>query len=276
MVRHIISYALPCNHMSDRSSVIIAGMHRSHTSLVAHAFHNAGLFLGDDLIGAASSNPYGHFESQAIVDFHKQQITDHGLSSKSTFINRAGANALSRSETFQSEAATVLENHFLCTEERKVIGWKDPRTPFFLEGWHHVLTDPYFIFVVRHPVQVVRSLNYRTRQNARRSFFPFLSTRHFNLWDETNLCILDFVERHPQRCIVIHAPDDLQDKAKIKRINDVIAQKWRIDLAPISFTEVMDPSLLRKKTAPSRLENQYLRRPLTMAIYDRMITLSKQ
>ena len=262
--------------MSDRSSVIIAGMHRSHTSLVAHAFHNAGLFLGDDLIAAAASNPYGHFESQAIVDFHKQQIADHSLSSKSTFINRAKASDLSTTKSFKSEAATVLKRHFDCTDERMIIGWKDPRAAFFLEGWHDILPDPYYVFVVRHPVQCVRSLNHRTRTNARRSFFPFLSTRHFNLWDETNLCILSFVERHPLRCCVIHAPDDLQDVIKINRLNKLISQRWHVDLRPISFTEVIDPALLNRKVFDPSLQKLYLKRSKTMAIYDRMISLSKE
>lgn len=261
--------------MSDRSSIIIAGMHRSHTSLVAHGFHEAGLYLGDDLIGAAPSNPYGHFESQAIVDFHKRMIKEHGLSSKLSFINRSKANALANKKTFQDAASVVLESKF-SIDAYSLFGWKDPRTPFFLEGWHQVLPDAYYVFVVRHPVQCVRSLNHRTRKNAGRSFFPFLSTRHFNLWDATNLCILDFVKRYPERSIVIHAPDDLVDMDQVAKMNDKIINNWGVNLKPVSFEKVIDKSLLSKTAPAPKLEKQYQRRSKTKALYEELIALSKR
>ena len=243
---------------------------------MAHAFHDAGLFLGDDLIGAAASNPYGHFESQAIVDFHKQQIADHRLASKLSFIHRGKASDHSATTSFQDGAKEILDRHFHNKEEDRLVGWKDPRTPFFLDGWHQVLSDPHYIFVVRHPVHCVRSLNHRTRANAGTSFFPFLSTRHFNLWEATNLCIADFVSRHPDRCTVLHAPDDLVSKIAVDQLNDLITKQWHLDLAPLLFEKVIDPQLLMKSNSCPKLEKQYLKRPKTMALYDHLITLSKK
>ncbi len=260
--------------MSDRSSIIIAGMHRSHTSLVAHGFHEAGLYLGDDLIGAALSNPYGHFESQTIVDFHKRMIKEHRLSSKLSFVNRAKANALANTTTFQDAARVVLKSKFT-NDDHSFYGWKDPRTPFFLEGWHQVLPDAYYVFVVRHPVQCVRSLDHRTRKNAGRSFFPFLSTRHFNLWDATNLCILNFVKRYPERSLVIHAPDDLIDIDQVGKMNDNIINNWGLYLKPVSFEKVIDKRLLNKAAHAPKLENQYHRRSKTKVLYKAFVALSK-
>jgi len=42
--------------LSDQ--LIVAGFHRSGTSLVCQVLHRAGLFLGYDLLGAVFSNPY--------------------------------------------------------------------------------------------------------------------------------------------------------------------------------------------------------------------------
>ena len=51
--------------MSDQ--LIVAGFHRSGTSLVCQLLHRAGLFLGYDLLGPAFSNPHGHFEDTEVL-----------------------------------------------------------------------------------------------------------------------------------------------------------------------------------------------------------------
>jgi len=143
-----------------------------------------------------------------IVNFHQRIIQTYGLSSKWSFIDRSKSVAFAKTLDFKESAKQLMAERFLPNAAgTQLIGWKDPRGPFFLEGWHEILPDPYYVFVVRHPVQCVRSLNHRTYKNAKRPFFPFLSTRHFNLWDGTNQCIIEFIESHPDRCILIHAPD---------------------------------------------------------------------
>jgi hypothetical protein len=58
--------------------LIVAGFHRSGTSLVCQLLHRAGLFLGYDLMGAAFSNPYGHFEDTEVHHLHEQILADNG------------------------------------------------------------------------------------------------------------------------------------------------------------------------------------------------------
>ena len=55
--------------------LIIAGFHRSGTSLVSQLLHRAGLFLGYDLMGASFSNPHGHYEDIEVYDLHEQILT---------------------------------------------------------------------------------------------------------------------------------------------------------------------------------------------------------
>src|SRR5687767_12826738 len=57
--------------------LIIAGFHRSGTSLVSELLNRAGLFLGDDLIGAHPTNPYGHFEDRDFTRFHDALLADN-------------------------------------------------------------------------------------------------------------------------------------------------------------------------------------------------------
>ncbi|HEY2211238.1 MAG TPA: hypothetical protein VGH62_06390, partial [Bradyrhizobium sp.] len=61
------------------SEIIVAGFHRSGTSSTAQLLHAAGMFFGDDLIGAMPSNPYGHYEDREIVRLHDRILRDNGL-----------------------------------------------------------------------------------------------------------------------------------------------------------------------------------------------------
>ena len=63
-------------HLSNQ--LIVAGFHRSGTSLVCQLLHRAGLFLGYDLLDAAFSNPHGHFEDTEILNLHEQILADNG------------------------------------------------------------------------------------------------------------------------------------------------------------------------------------------------------
>src|ERR687896_198189 len=58
--------------------LIVAGFHRSGTSLVCQLLHRAGLFLGYNLLGPAFSNPHGHFEDTEILEIHQQILADNG------------------------------------------------------------------------------------------------------------------------------------------------------------------------------------------------------
>ena len=60
------------------NQLIIAGFHRSGTSLVSQLLHHAGLFLGYDLMGATFSNPHGHFEDIQAYELHQQILADNG------------------------------------------------------------------------------------------------------------------------------------------------------------------------------------------------------
>ena len=55
---------------TNRNVFIIAGMHRSGTSLTAALLQNVGVDIGQRLMGASYSNSKGHFENLDFVEFH--------------------------------------------------------------------------------------------------------------------------------------------------------------------------------------------------------------
>ena len=50
---------------------VILGCHRSASSLVAKALHEAGVHMGDELLSGLADNPEGHFED---MDFLKKNV----------------------------------------------------------------------------------------------------------------------------------------------------------------------------------------------------------
>src|SRR5687767_11000665 len=54
--------------------IVLTGMHRSGTSLVARLFIEAGVDLGRELLGTGEHNRAGHFEDQAFLSFHERVL----------------------------------------------------------------------------------------------------------------------------------------------------------------------------------------------------------
>ncbi len=58
--------------------LVVVGFHRSGTSMLTQLLVEAGLFVGDDLLGAMPSNPYGHFEDREVLRLHRAILQRHG------------------------------------------------------------------------------------------------------------------------------------------------------------------------------------------------------
>ena len=242
-------------------------MHRSHTSLVAHAFMEAGLYLGDDLIGAKPSNPYGHFESQAIVDFHDSVIRQHNLGSWWSKVDLQRVQSVSKNKALDdafSQAWTGKEQETLC-------GWKDPRGALFLDTWSRVVPTAKFIITVRHPIQVVRSLNKRVLRSSKLKWKPMLSKRHFNHWLVTNTLILDWVRRHPDQSYLLRTPQDLLDEKHHHALRRRLSA-WEVDI-DVRFDQVIDSSLIDQTTVDDEVSRMYKNRTDIQDVYRQLMEL---
>ena len=52
------------------SVVVVTGMNRSGTSMLARMIYHLGVPLGERLYGATVNNPRGHYEDQDFMEFH--------------------------------------------------------------------------------------------------------------------------------------------------------------------------------------------------------------
>lgn len=132
--------------------VLVAGMHRSATSLVAKGLHDAGCSMGRDMIDASKSNPQGHYECRRAVTLNDQILKASGGTWR-----RPPASVLP--ETLKDQVSSYVKDR----SDRGLWGVKDPRICLTWPVWLPILRefDLHVIRVNRNPVEVARSLNKR-------------------------------------------------------------------------------------------------------------------
>ncbi|QTL99458.1 hypothetical protein GM661_16650 [Iocasia frigidifontis] len=136
--------------------VIVLGMHRSGTSMIAGILDRLGINMGDNLIGAMPSNPYGHYEDKEFVELNDRILHAAG----GFWYNPPGREALlEKQNTFKDDILSLVQK---INDSSKYCGWKDPRTSLTIELFYPYLTAPKFIVCHRAAVQVANSLQKRS------------------------------------------------------------------------------------------------------------------
>jgi O-antigen biosynthesis protein len=190
-------------HAPADHAVVIGGMHRSGTSLLASLFEGAGVSVGERLMGSGPGNEAGHFEDLDFYDFHQRALAGNGLSAEGFT-----ADALPLvPDILHAEAAALVSRR---RDRGGIWGWKDPRTVLFLDFWAELLPDARYVFVFRRPGEVVDS--FFRRGDPTFVFHPLLAAQ---VWLHYNRLILDFVARHPERCLVREATQIAADPGEL-------------------------------------------------------------
>lgn len=191
------------------SGVIVAGMHRSGTSLMAGVLAAGGWHSGEHLIAIAKEV---YNEDESFVAIHRSWLDatvppgnghhDWGISDGGVVPGRFEAG-------FMSEAAETVRQ-FTARRDAERGRWvaKDPRVSLFLPPWlEH--SDAKVVAVYRTPWDVLDSA-------MRLGFGPFCARPRLVLgaWLDHNRRILEVVRMHPERCILV-ASEALRTRPEI-------------------------------------------------------------
>ncbi|HWU51599.1 MAG TPA: hypothetical protein VN153_02180, partial [Tahibacter sp.] len=150
---------------TQRTAIIVAGMHRSGTSVTTRIVNLLGAELARDLIPGDVGNERGHWESRAVQDLHNRLLAELGSDLYSPVNVPAG--------WFDSADARpwIARLRELIAAEHPTAGLfvlKDPRIALFLPLWSEALRQsgivPRFILPFRHPEAVAASLERRERR----------------------------------------------------------------------------------------------------------------
>jgi hypothetical protein len=162
--------------------VLVLGMHRSGTSLVAGSLHLLGLATcaPEDLLTGMPWNPAGHWEARSLSRLNDELLAEMGRSWWYPPPSGAGYSEVANRLATTPEVAAARFRH---TYRSIPWGWKDPRIALLLPFWRRTLGESIAAVVVhRDPLEVARSLELRNG-------FPL----HFGmaLWARYNRLLLE-------------------------------------------------------------------------------------
>jgi hypothetical protein len=192
--------------------LIITGMHRSGTSLLASLLQRGGVHIGERLVSASAHNPRGYFEDEEFMQLHEAMLGSRG---GTILVDRHFAGAATEAETAQARELIAARAH------RPLWGWKDPRTCLFLELWHDLLPDARYLFVYRSPMEVLLSLMRR-----RDPSMPWL-LEAVEAWYAHNERLLRFAQANSHRCMLVHIEAVVAD---IVRLRQLLAERLGLRL----------------------------------------------
>ena len=177
------------------SVVVVLGMHKSGTTLIADTLHRSGIpMIGAELdVGYDDGNKMERDETRAL---NMELLGDNGRQSMRVIQPLASENVTSAQ---RDQARAVID-----TVGLDVWGFKDPRTLLTFGFWQDVLEDPILVGIFRNPVEV---FGHYLRRAGRRwiSRDPTFLPDALRAWCVYNNHLLDLKHRHPQMLLLEYA-----------------------------------------------------------------------
>lgn len=238
--------------------LIVAGFHRSGTSFVTQVLSEAGLFLGEDLLGSNPSNPYGHLEDREVIRLHDRIFT----------INDRSWRVDEEFLPIMTERVWDALREFVDRRRRHHVLWgfKDPRVTLFLPIWKHVIPEAKVLGVIRHYADSTYSLERRHSEQLFRGIGSADLHREFwstpelalRMWLVHNRGLLRHAAAHPDEVMVV-------DTELIRGgfpLVDELDRRWGIRLDGADGAALFDPTVTRRRPAPMRPISEQLQSDL--------------
>ncbi len=243
------------SHTSPRT-LIIAGMHRSGTTLTARWLQASGLHIGNRLLSSrfTHANPEGnHFEDLDFLELHRTILRD----------NRLPFNGFLTTEALEVRPPRMQRARDLIAARAHLPqwGWKDPRTCLLLDTWCDLLPEAKLLVAYRPYANVVDSLlrrkinhpNPLRRAVYRVRFAPLEKTieRYIAVWDRYNRDILTAITRDPDAALVMNISDITGAFADIAHF---LNTEWGFQLEPTPPQSIVIKDRLQKQTRHVRID----------------------
>jgi hypothetical protein len=160
--------------------VVVMGMHRSGTSAVTRGLTVLGVDLGDELHPAGNDNPKGFWEDEKCLRINETllqhlRLSYDALGLSSNFLETLNDDEKEKISSLKLEAIQVIRDKFI---QANLCGIKDPRISRLLPFWKEVFKEidcaVSYLIVLRNPISVARSLEYRNGIEPEKSYFLWL------------------------------------------------------------------------------------------------------
>ena len=244
----------------NANTLIIAGMHRSGTSMISQWLNRCGLNIGQNLMSAGTGNADGHFEDLDFYRFHKDALVANDLC-KTGFVTKP-VDKLSPYYSERLQRLIAFKKHL-----NDQWGWKDPRTCLFLSHYRKLLPDAYYLNVIRDYRSTVSSMihrdfaayesKYRARPWLSRQvwskirrpikmaeFYRERSAFYLQVWLRYNEEILKNIQMLPANRFLVIDHRNLFEHDK--EVFTQLKNDWNFDLSYCDFKNVFKENLLSK------------------------------
>lgn len=238
--------------------LVIAGMHRSGTSLISQWLYQCGLNLGETLLGSGIGNTEGHFEDTDFLRFHEDTLEANN-SSRCGFINAS----IPELSTYQREKLKGIIGFKSAINTEW--GWKEPRTCLFLDHYREIIPDAYYLVIVRDFNATVTSLIRREirytdfkyqsknwlsrtlwtkmrRNRTQERLFKDKCEFYLQIWIGYNEALLKNVQSLSKNKFIVTDPSMLGELNT--KIFDKLVNNWHFSLKYADFKKVYKETLL--------------------------------
>lgn len=223
------------------TALVITGMHRSGTSLVASAVAMLGVDVGSDLVPADRRNPKGYFEDNEFLALQRTMLarSSPGDGGHADW-GWTPAEQLDREQfaVFREQARRLAASR---ASRFRWWGWKDPRTTLLLDFWDEILDDARYLLVYRFPWEVADSM-----QRTGEEIFLRHPEWALPIWTFYNRHLLEFYRRHSGRCLLVSAN---ALPAGFPRLGQLIREKLGVALPGPAPGDPYAPELFRTADA---------------------------
>lgn len=192
--------------MTEKTLVMVLGMHRSGTSAITKGLQTLGVSLSENLLEGSEANKKGYWEDLDVLAINEKLLHYAGLEwySPVTF----------PIEKLEDPYCQALIDEAVCLLKKKVSehplwGFKDPRSSRLLPFWLHVFKQakitPKFILSIRNPLDVALSLKKRDELEYAHSNYLWLLhiLPNISTLTEFDYAIVDFSSLldNPTKCM---------------------------------------------------------------------------
>lgn len=204
---------------SRGTAIVVLGMHRSATSMLAKALHARGCALSRQLLGANLSNPSGHWESTVAIDIDDRLLAVFGRSWDDLRAMPPGWLETADATDARNRIRILVNEDFGKTPLWTI---KEPRMCRLAPLWLETVADlgfaPKVVIAVRHPFEVALSL-------LRRDGLP---VAHGLLLWARHLLEAEAASRQVPRLVVDHRQITGDWRAMTRRIGEAFDVQWPI------------------------------------------------
>jgi glycosyltransferase involved in cell wall biosynthesis len=191
--------------------VIVIGMHRSGTSVIAGTLSRMGVDFGERLLGPKADNPKGFYEHLDLLELDESILRRLNSSYDDELPLPHEWWKDSRFESYKQSIQDVIRRDFGTSP---LFGFKDPRIsillPLYIDALAELGVRPKFVIATRSPGEIAESLRVRNGFSYAKSLA--LYTKH-----------TDAIEKHTagfERCRITMADFLADPRSCLERVRD--------------------------------------------------------